>query len=72
MLTLSDAVKSGRLQEFIKQEEARGIGPIDRADALVTKAVKAPRSEDQTSHSSSRDGSNETQTPQDTAPYASR
>jgi len=28
MLTLHEAVKSGRLVEFIVQEEGRGIGPI--------------------------------------------
>ena len=28
MLTLHEAVKTGRLQEFINQEESRGIGPI--------------------------------------------
>ena len=26
MLTLSEAIKCGRLQEFIAQEEARGVG----------------------------------------------
>jgi hypothetical protein len=59
MLTLSQAVKTGRLQEFIAQEEARGVGPIDRAelDRALAKMIKAPRSEDQTSRSPSRDGS---------------
>ncbi|MFZ0207810.1 MAG: hypothetical protein WAL59_17195 [Roseiarcus sp.] len=34
------------MDEFIAQEEARGIGPIDRADfdAVLGKVVKAPRS----------------------------
>ena len=74
MLTLSEAVKAGQLQEFIAQEEARGIGPIDRAefDALLAKSVKEPRSKDRTSRSSSGGGSTETQTPQDIVPYASR
>jgi hypothetical protein len=64
MLTLSEAVKTGRLQEFIAQEEARGIGSIDRADLdrALAKVIKAPRSEDQTSHSPSRDGSTGKQT----------
>jgi hypothetical protein len=59
MLTLSEAVKSGRLQEFIAQEKARGVGPIDRADLdrALAKAIKAPQSKDQTSRSLSRDGS---------------
>ena len=37
---LSEAIKSGKLQEFIAQAEARGVGPIDRAefDALVGSA----------------------------------
>jgi hypothetical protein len=52
MLTLSEAMKTRRLQEFIAQEEARGVGPVDRAelDRALAKMVKAPRSEDQTSH----------------------
>jgi hypothetical protein len=59
MLTLLEAVKTGRLQDFIAQEEARGVGSIDRAefDRLLGKAVKAPQSKDQTSRSPSRDGS---------------
>jgi hypothetical protein len=74
MLSLTEAVKSNRLQEFITQEEARGIGPIDRTDfdATLAKLVKAPRSKNRTSRSASRDGSNETETPQDSGPYISR
>jgi hypothetical protein len=66
MLTLSEAVKTGRLQEFIVQEEARGVGPIDRGafGSLLGKAVKAPQSKDQTSRSPSRDGSTGKQTRQ--------
>jgi hypothetical protein len=58
MLTLSEALKTGRLQDFIAQEEARGIGPIDRAelDAVAAALIKAPQSEDQTLHSPSADG----------------
>jgi hypothetical protein len=53
MLTLSEAVKTGRLQDFIAQEEARGVGSIDRAefDRLLVKAIKSPQSKDQTSRS---------------------
>lgn len=73
MLTLSEAVKSGRLQDFIAQEEARGVGPIDRAefDALTAALVKVPQSEDQTSHSASGDGLSGTKTRQGSGPYAS-
>ncbi len=59
MLTLAEALKSGRLQEFIAQEEARGVTPADANEyerALAT-VIKAPRSEDQTSRSPSRGGS---------------
>jgi hypothetical protein len=44
MLTLSEAVKSGRLQEFIAQEEARGIGSIERSelDRTLAAMLKAP------------------------------
>ena len=74
MLTLSEAVKSGRLQDFIAQEETRGVGPIDREEfeAWTAALIKAPRSENQTSRSASGDGSSGTKIPQDTDPYASR
>jgi hypothetical protein len=59
MLSLSDAIKSKRLQDFIAQEEKRGIGPADSKE--LDKAIKLlatqPRSEDQTSRSTSRGGS---------------
>jgi hypothetical protein len=32
MLTLSQALKTGKLVEFVKQEEARGIGPVDQKE----------------------------------------
>lgn len=32
MLKLNQAIRENRLPEFITQEEARGIGPIDKAD----------------------------------------
>lgn len=59
MLTLSQAIKDGRLQEFIAQEEARGIGPIGRAelDRSIAVLIKARQSEDQTSRFASGDGS---------------
>ena len=50
MLSFADAIKLGRLADFVAQEEARGVGSIDRAefDRLLVKAVKASHSEDQT------------------------
>jgi len=35
VLTLSNVIKTGRLQEVIAQEEARGIGPANKADLEV-------------------------------------
>jgi hypothetical protein len=60
MLTLSKALKNGQLREFIAQEEARGIGPASRKEldkAIKALATKLPQPEDQTSRSTSRDGS---------------
>lgn len=73
-LTLADAVKQERLQEFIAQEEARGVGPINRAefDALLGRAATAPQSKDQTSRSSSADGSTGRRIHQDKRPSAQR
>lgn len=58
-ITLANAMKSGRLQDFIAQEEARGIGPIGRAELnlAIAALIKAPQSEDQTSHCPSGDNS---------------
>ena len=57
-LTLSDALKGNRLSEFILQEEAR-IGSADALEfnAAIKAAVTPPRSEGQTSHLPSPDGS---------------
>jgi len=43
LITLADAVKTGRLQQFIAQEEARGVAPIDRAELnhVVATLIKA-------------------------------
>lgn len=51
VLTLKSALSSGRLYEFITQEEARGRGPVDRAefDGAVDKVIKERQSEDRTS-----------------------
>jgi len=74
MLSLVEAIKDGRLQEFIAQEEARGVGPVLRAsfDALTATLIKAPQSEDQTSHSASDDGLTGMKIRQGSGPYASR
>ena len=59
MLSLSEAIKDGRIDEFIAQEEMRGTGPIDRAefDRAVAEIIKAQQSKDQTSRFASGDGS---------------
>jgi hypothetical protein len=61
MLSLSEAIQSGRLAEFITQEEKRGIGPADRKklDAAIRRLATQPQSEDRASRSSSGDGSTE-------------
>lgn len=58
-LSLSKAMESGRLQEFIAQEEARGVGPISEAefDAAASAVIRTPQQDDQTSGSPRRDGS---------------
>jgi hypothetical protein len=73
-ITLSEAISGGRLPEFIAQEEARGIGPIDRADfdGAVKNVIKAQRSEDRTSHSASGGNSSEKRIRRDNGPDASR
>jgi hypothetical protein len=61
MLTLAKALKTGRLREFIAQEEARGIGPADNKelDEAIRRLMFTPlKSKNRTSHSSSGDGSN--------------
>ncbi|WP_157779847.1 hypothetical protein [Celeribacter ethanolicus] len=59
MLSLSEAQKTGQLEEFIAQEEARGVGPISAAefDENAAKVIKTPPQDDQTSGSLPRDGS---------------
>lgn len=61
-LTLSEALRSGRLQDFIAQEEARGIGPVnakklDRALRAAGQPTTQKQSANRTSRSPSRDGS---------------
>lgn len=55
-LPLSKARKDGALQEFVAQEEARGIPPADQLalQGLIRKALpppKEPQPANQTSHS---------------------
>lgn len=60
-ISLNDALRSGRLNEFIAQEEARGVGPISEAefDETASQVIKTPQSDGQTSRSPRRDGSRE-------------
>ena len=73
-ISLEQARKQGRLDEFADQEERRGVGPITHAefDGLTAALVRAPQSEDQTSRSSSGGGSTGKKTRQGTGPYAGR
>lgn len=59
MINLKEAIAEGRLDEFVQQAEASGVGPISQADfdAAATKVIKSGQSEDQTSRSVSRGGS---------------
>ena len=58
-LSLMEAIKSDRLEEFVAQEEARGVGPIIAAkfDEAAATVIKTPPQDDQTSGSLPRDGS---------------
>lgn len=57
-ITLSEALATDRLADFVTQAEADGIGPANGAafDSLVRR-VTAPQPEDRTSHLPGRDGS---------------
>lgn len=61
MLSLKDAVKSGKLEAFVKQEESRGVAPVDKSlfDLTLSDLIKQPQSKDQTSRSPSRGDSRE-------------
>jgi hypothetical protein len=62
MLSLTKAVKTGRLQDFIAQEEARGVGSADKTTFFqaLSSVIKQPQSEDRTLRSASGDYSPET------------
>lgn len=74
MLSLREAIESNKLAEFISQEEARGVGPINRAqlDRAIAKIVKAPQSKCRTSRSPSHDGSSGKKIPRGNGSRASR
>ena len=57
MMTLIEAMRAGRLSEFISQQELKGVesGPRKKFDALIKLAVKAHQPQDQTSGSPVRD-----------------
>jgi len=60
-LTLKEAIKKGRLDDFIAQAEAEGVEAADREqfDGAVATVIRTRRSTDQTSGSSRHDGSRE-------------
>lgn len=64
MLSLRDAIREGRLEEFIQQAEQDGLAPADRAEfeRRLGRLVRAPQQEHQTSHSRAHGGSRGTQT----------
>ncbi len=58
-LTLTDAIKTGKLQEFVDEQEKRGVGPLEisKFDEAIQKIVKPQPPERQTSRSQGGDGS---------------
>ncbi len=58
MLSLSEAIRENRLEEFIAQEEARGVGPVSEAEFIETASavIRTPQLDDQTSRSLPDDG----------------
>lgn len=50
-LSLAAAQRLGRLDEFVAQEERRGVGPAELSilDASLSKLIKGPKSKDRTS-----------------------
>lgn len=59
MLTLAQAIRDGRLEDFIEEQEARGLPPVEKSklESALARAIKPPQPEDQTSRSVSRGGS---------------
>lgn len=58
-LTLNEALRTNRLEDFIAQAEAEGVAGADRAefDDVLGCVVKAPQPADQTSRSRGSGGS---------------
>ena len=56
MLSLREALRSGRLEEFIAQEEARGVGrgALRRMDRALARMLGQPRSADASPRSQPR------------------
>lgn len=61
VLTLTEAKKTGKIQDFIAQQERLSLGSTDQSkfDTLAEKLIKTPQSTDQTSGSLRRGGSAE-------------
>lgn len=61
MISLLEAVKQDRLEDFIAQEEGRNVGSINEAefDETASIVIKTPLQDDQTSGLPHRDGSPE-------------
>lgn len=59
MISLAQAIRDGRLEDFIAEQEARSLPPVDKAklESALAAAIKPPPPEDRTSRSASRDGS---------------
>ena len=59
MINLVDAIKTGKLSEFIAEQESNGVERVSKTqfDAIVKKAVKAPLQRGRTSSSPVRGGS---------------
>jgi hypothetical protein len=55
-LSLSEALASKRLEDFVAQAEKQGVGPAIRSDFdAMLGSITAPLQEDQTSHSPAHD-----------------
>lgn len=59
MLTLADALKTRRLEDFVRQQEAAGTGPAVETEVLeaIAKVARSPKSAGRTSRSASAGGS---------------
>ncbi len=62
MITLAQAIKEGRLEDFVRQQDAAGVSPIKEAAFLrATAKLIKHGPPDQPSHPSSRDDPPETE-----------